>query len=64
MITADSRYSLDMDFEDALARLPFPDPHLKVGQAIVLAKGKTPAHKALRKRVKAITEPPKPTRKK
>ena len=60
VITADSRYSLDMDFEDALARLPFPDPHLKLGQAIVLARGKTPAHKALRTRVTAITDPPKP----
>jgi predicted DNA-binding transcriptional regulator YafY len=64
VITADSRYSLEMDFEDALARLPFPDPHLKLGQAIVLARGKTPAHKALRKRVQEITEPPKPNRKK
>jgi predicted DNA-binding transcriptional regulator YafY len=61
--TAESRYSLDLDFDAALARLPFPDPHLKLGQAIVLARGKTTAHKALQRYVKAITESPSPKRK-
>lgn len=44
----DGRYVLLEDVHEALARLPFPDPHLSVQEAIVLARGKSPAHKKLR----------------
>jgi predicted DNA-binding transcriptional regulator YafY len=63
VVAADSRYALDLDFDAALARLPFPDPYLTLGQAIVLARGKSSAHKALQKRVKDITKNPRPKRK-
>jgi hypothetical protein len=43
--------------------LPFPDPYLTLGQAIVLARGKTAAHKVLQKRLKAIIDEPRPKRK-
>lgn len=41
------RYTLTQDAEDALANLPFPDPHLTLGEARMLAKGKSAAHRAL-----------------
>jgi hypothetical protein len=56
VVAAESRYALELDFDAALARLPFPDPYLTLGQAILLARGKSSAHKAMQKRVKAITD--------
>lgn len=41
------RYTLNQDAEDALARLPFPDPRLTLGAAKTLAKGRTDFHRAL-----------------
>jgi predicted DNA-binding transcriptional regulator YafY len=41
------RYSLTQDADDALARLPFPDPHLTLGAARTLAKGRSQAHRDL-----------------
>ena len=41
------RYTLEQDTEDALARLPFPDPRLTLGQARILAKGRSQAHRVL-----------------
>ena len=41
------RYRLDQDGEDALALLPFPDPHLTLGAARTLARGRTQAHRTL-----------------
>jgi len=41
------RYTLIQDADDALARLPFPDPRLTLGAARVLAKGRSLAHRAL-----------------
>src|SRR5262245_66349760 len=58
VVAADSRYALSLDFDSALARLPFPDPYLPLGLAIQLAKGKSTSHKALQKRVKEITDSP------
>jgi predicted DNA-binding transcriptional regulator YafY len=56
VVAADTKYRLSIEFNEALARLPFPDPVLTLGQAIVLAKGKSAAHKVMQKRVKAITK--------
>lgn len=44
-------YRLSGDLEVALGLLPFPDPHLTLAEARVLAKGRTPAHRKLRERV-------------
>ncbi len=41
------RYTLEQDANDALALLPFPDPHLTLGAAKTLAKGRSPVHRAL-----------------
>jgi predicted DNA-binding transcriptional regulator YafY len=42
------RYRLEDDFDEAVTRLPFPDPLLTLGEARLLAKGKSAAHKKLR----------------
>jgi predicted DNA-binding transcriptional regulator YafY len=41
-------YRLNGDLSDALSRIPFPDPLLTLGEACLLAKGKTTAHRKLR----------------
>jgi hypothetical protein len=42
-----SRYSLGASVPEALSRLPFPDPHLSLGEAQTLARGRTAAHRRL-----------------
>ena len=49
-------YTLDDDPDDAIARLPFPDPHLTLGEARQLAKGKTKAHRRLQEQVRRIVK--------
>src|SRR5581483_10106710 len=56
--TFEGRYSLAVGLRAAVDLLPFPDPRLTLGEAQRLARGTTPAHKALRERVDQITRPP------
>jgi hypothetical protein len=56
------RYKLDGTLDEALARLPFPDPGLSLGDALNLANGKTAAHRKLKSRLEAFLGPgSKPT---
>jgi predicted DNA-binding transcriptional regulator YafY len=48
------RYALEEDADKVMARLPFPDPVLTLGEAIQLAKGRTAAHRKLKALVAAI----------
>jgi hypothetical protein len=48
------RYTLLEDIEEAVARLPFPDPHLTLGEALQLAKGRTRVHRKLKEQVAQI----------
>lgn len=48
------KYSVLLPVKDALATLPFPDPCLSMGEAQVLAKGKTKIHQKLRGLLKQI----------
>jgi hypothetical protein len=59
----DGRYSLAESAETAIARLPFPDPRLTLGEARELAKGRSPAHRKLKQIVDQIVEPPTRRRK-
>jgi hypothetical protein len=52
-----SRYTLEQDSVDALALLPFPDPHLTLGAAKTLAKGRSPVHRALAETIVRIVPP-------
>ena len=62
----DGRYALVLDFDEAMARLPFPDPGLNFRDVQQLAKGETSAHRKLRKRISAFlgngTRPPFPNK--
>lgn len=50
----DRRYTLEEDVEAALARLPLPDPQLTLGEAILLAKGRSHAHLKLKSQIAKI----------
>jgi hypothetical protein len=50
----DRRYNLEDDLGLAIARLPFPDPGLTLGEAIQLAKGRTAAHRRLKQQIALI----------
>lgn len=50
----DNRYSLNGELDDALARLPFPDPGLNFRDVQQLAKGDTVAHRKLKQRINSF----------
>jgi hypothetical protein len=50
-----ARYSLVQDLADALGRLPFPDPHFTLREAVQLARGRTQVHRKLRDQIQQIT---------
>jgi hypothetical protein len=52
VLLAEGRYSLGQDLDDAQALLPFPDPHLTLGEVRGLAKGRTPTHRKLAQTIK------------
>jgi hypothetical protein len=54
IVLNDKKYSLDEKPDDAVARLPFPDPNLNLGEVLQLAKGRGPIHKKLRDLLKQI----------
>jgi len=55
----DNRYTLTGDLDDALARLPFPDPGLNFRDVQQLAKGDTAAHRKLKQRINSVVGTPK-----
>jgi predicted DNA-binding transcriptional regulator YafY len=48
------RYRLNADFDQAASRIPFPDPLLSLGEARMLAKGNTSAHRKLREQLSSV----------
>ncbi len=50
------KYFLGATLAVALERLPFPDPHLTLGEARALARGRTAAHRKLREQIAAIVD--------
>jgi predicted DNA-binding transcriptional regulator YafY len=48
------KYVLEFSFKEAVSLLPFPDPHLSLGEVAALVKGTTKAHKKLREQLKQI----------
>jgi hypothetical protein len=51
------RYLLADRPMDALARLPLPDPELTVGEAKLLARGRTAAHRKLKEQIARLERP-------
>jgi hypothetical protein len=56
VLLKDGHYILVGKLADALSRLPFPDPGLTLGEATQLARGRTTAHRKLKKQVALITK--------
>ncbi len=50
----DPKYALAGELDDALEKLPFPDPGLNVRDALQLANGTTAAHRRLKQRVNSF----------
>src|SRR5262249_58458222 len=48
------RYQLEASLDQALARLPFPDPHLTVAEARTLARGRSAAHRKLQNQLAQV----------
>jgi hypothetical protein len=48
------RYTLNEPLAPAVERLPFPDPGLTLGEARQLARGRTQAHRRLKRQIDAI----------
>jgi predicted DNA-binding transcriptional regulator YafY len=48
------RYRLVSSIDEALSRLPLPDPRLTLGECLVLARGRNPAHRKLREHLDRI----------
>jgi predicted DNA-binding transcriptional regulator YafY len=49
------RYHLDQDADEAVHLLPMPDPRLSLGEARLIAKGRTSAHRKLRQQLEQVT---------
>ena len=59
----DHKYALDGSVDDALTRLPFPDPGLNVQDALQLARGGTTvAHRKLKARLDTFLGAPRKPR--
>ena len=52
----DNRYSLPLKIDDALARLPYPDPGLSVRDVLQLCNGSTAAHRKLKQSVNSFLQ--------
>jgi hypothetical protein len=53
---AEHRYTLEEDADEAIARLPFPDPRLTLGEVQLLSKGRTKAHRKLQQLLAQIVK--------
>ncbi len=59
VVTTDqTKYVLAGGVDDALSRLPFPDPGLNLREVMQLSSGTTAAHRKLRKRLDEFLGPP------
>jgi predicted DNA-binding transcriptional regulator YafY len=55
----ETKYVLVGELDDALAKLPFPDPGLNVRDALQLANGSTAAHRKLKQRLNSFVNGPR-----
>ena len=54
IVLVDGEYTLGEPADEVLARLPFPDPHLTLGDARQLARGRSNIHKGLQRRIEEL----------
>jgi hypothetical protein len=53
---SEGQYVLTGGADAAVARLPFPDPHLTLGEMAQLARGRTAVHRRLLERIDELTK--------
>jgi hypothetical protein len=51
IVLGEAGYRLSDKIEDAVAALPFPDPHLTMGEVRQLARGRTRAHRRVQEQI-------------
>jgi predicted DNA-binding transcriptional regulator YafY len=59
----DGRYALTEKVNEAMAKLPFPDPGLTFGEAQQLARGRSLAHRKLAEQIQVVSSAAAPKRK-
>jgi len=57
--STDNKYHLDGTLDEALDKLPVPDPGLSIREAIVLSKGTTAIHKKFRAQLELLIGTPR-----
>lgn len=50
----EGQYALEDELDEAVAHLPFPDPHLTLGEALQLAKGRSRAQQKIKAQLAKI----------
>jgi hypothetical protein len=50
----EGQYTLGEPFAQAIGRLPYPDPHLSLGEMQQLARGKSKLHQALQSQIEQL----------
>jgi hypothetical protein len=50
----EGRYTLRGRVAESVVRLPFPDPHISLGEAVQLSKGRTAIHRRLKQQIARI----------
>jgi hypothetical protein len=48
------KYTLRGDAEEAVLKVPFPDPHLTLGEATLLGKGRSAVHRKVQELLKQV----------
>lgn len=56
VVLTEGIYTLKEDVEEVLARLPFPDPHLSLGDVQQLSRGRSRVHQQLQERIAKLLE--------
>jgi hypothetical protein len=54
VVLSGGQYSLTGSVEQVRSRLPYPDPHLTLGEAQQLAKGRTQTHRRLSEQIEKL----------
>lgn len=54
VVMQDRKYSLKQNMEDAKDLLPFPDPRLRLGEAVALSKGSASGNRKIKETIEKL----------
>jgi hypothetical protein len=52
----EGRYTLEGTVKEVVGKLPFPDPGLTLAEALLLAKGRSRAHRKLKEQIRQVMQ--------